>query len=231
MLGEDGLNFLSYRSVQIIDEPSNHGLAQLHQLRGRVGRGAVQGIAWLLFKGSQINEKLKTLEEFSGKNCGRLHTFAQTLLHLLESEYCITAWTDLGAGFQIAKKDLAMRGMGTVLGLEQSGKACGIEPADYARLLAEEISLAKQTEIEVLPPLPEVATTEIFLPVESLIPADYIKDDELRFETYFQLARSETTEELGRATARVARIWGSSMPLKMQQHIFLLEAKVMKRGE
>lgn len=74
--------------------------------------------------------------------------------------------------------------------------------------------LAKQTDTEVLPPLPVIVTAKMFLPIYSLTPADYTEDDELRLESYFQLARSKRTKELSQITERVVQIRGSSLPLK-----------------
>mmetsp|Transcript_13473 Transcript_13473/g.53998 ORF Transcript_13473/g.53998 Transcript_13473/m.53998 type:complete len:404 (+) Transcript_13473:2704-3915(+) len=196
---ETGIDMPQVNTI-VIDEPALLGLAQLHQLRGRVGRGELQGYAWLLYEGSRntVNERLRILEQYSG----------------------------LGAGFEVAQKDLELRGMGSVLGVEQSGKATTMEPADFARMLAEEISLAKQPELRVLPPLPEVAVTEIFLPVDSHIPRDYVTDDHLRLEVYFQLANADNEDDLQELTERIGKLWGTPMPLKMVQFINLIEMKI-----
>ncbi|KAJ8901295.1 hypothetical protein NDN08_007143 [Rhodosorus marinus] len=196
---ETGIDMPQVNTI-VIDEPALLGLAQLHQLRGRVGRSELQGYAWLLYEGSRntVNERLRILEQYSG----------------------------LGAGFEVAQKDLELRGMGSVLGIEQSGKATTMEPADFARMLAEEISLAKQPELRVLPPLPQVAATEIFLPVDSHIPRDYITDDHLRLEIYFQLANAENEADLQELAERIGKLWGTPMPLKMVQFINLIEMKI-----
>eukprot|EP00188_Purpureofilum_apyrenoidigerum_P001990 Plantae.Rhodophyta-Purpureofilum_apyrenoidigerum.ctg2168.p1 GENE.Plantae.Rhodophyta-Purpureofilum_apyrenoidigerum.ctg2168~~Plantae.Rhodophyta-Purpureofilum_apyrenoidigerum.ctg2168.p1 ORF type:complete len:269 (+),score=49.06 Plantae.Rhodophyta-Purpureofilum_apyrenoidigerum.ctg2168:123-809(+) len=120
--------------------------------------------------------------------------------------------------------------MGTVLGIEQSGRRCAIEPEDYARILAEEITLAKQHKLDVLPPLPRVDTTEIFLPVNAHIPKEYIADDELRLEAYFELNAASNTEELEKCSLRLKKTWGSPVPLLMVQFISLLETKLIAKS-
>mmetsp|Transcript_8416 Transcript_8416/g.25282 ORF Transcript_8416/g.25282 Transcript_8416/m.25282 type:complete len:775 (+) Transcript_8416:50-2374(+) len=200
---ENGIDMPHVNTI-LIDEASCLGLAQLHQLRGRVGRSQEQAYAWLLYSGpaAAVSDRLKILERHS----------------------------ELGSGFEVAKKDLELRGMGTVLGIEQSGRANAIEPEDYARILAEEITLAKQHTLEVLPPLPEVQTTEIFLPVDSHIPRDYITDDELRLEAYFQLNSANSVAQLEQCSSRLKRVWGSPMPMLMGQFLFLLEVKLLAKS-
>jgi transcription-repair coupling factor (superfamily II helicase) len=96
------------------------GMAQLHQLRGRVGRCDLQAYAWMLFTerpsgdSTPGNDRLRALERFSG----------------------------LGAGFAIAQRDMEMRGVGTVLGVEQHGNS-SMDVEEYSKMLIEELEAAK----------------------------------------------------------------------------------------
>lgn len=115
---ENGVNFLSANTIIIID-PEDFGLASLHQLRGRVGRRGDQGYCYL--------------------------TYRKPLLSAEEKERLITIANNnhLGAGFEIAMRDMEIRGAGDILGIKQSGKSKDVGLPLYFRMLEEKIAELK----------------------------------------------------------------------------------------
>ncbi len=163
---ETGLD-ISNANTLIVDNAGKFGLSQLHQLRGRVGRGHDRAYAYFLYDPS------KPMTEQSHE---RLVTIAQH--------------TALGSGFDVAMKDLELRGTGNLLGDEQSGHIEGVGFDLYVRMVTNAIEEYKEPE-RVEP----VAVT-IDLPVEASIPVDYIDSDKLRLEAYRKLAEARTDEDL-----------------------------------
>ena len=135
------------------------GLSQLHQIRGRVGRGRERGYAYFLYPPD------KPLTEAAHD---RLATMA--------------AHTDLGAGIAIAMKDLEIRGAGNLLGGEQSGHIADVGFDLYIRLVGEAVSDFRGEDTE-----PE-ADMRIELPVDAHLPTDYVESERLRLEMYKRLA-------------------------------------------
>ena len=143
------------------------GLSQLHQLRGRVGRGRERGYAYFFYPGE------KPLTETAHD---RLATMA--------------AHTDLGAGMAIAMKDLEIRGAGNLLGGEQSGHIADVGFDLYLRLVGEAVADYRGTTPE---PEPEM---KIELPVEAHLPGDYVESERLRLEMYKRLASVRSDADL-----------------------------------
>jgi transcription-repair coupling factor (superfamily II helicase) len=137
------------------------GLSQLYQLRGRVGRSSEQAYAYLLT--SPFNE----IKEVSLK---RLRALQQ--------------YTDLGSGFQIAMRDLEIRGAGNILGADQHGHIAAVGFDLYCRLLKEEIDRMRGKE-----PEPSTIETKIDLPVNAYIPTEYIAESAVRVALYQQCSR------------------------------------------
>jgi len=160
---EAGLDISSANTL-LIERADLMGLSQLHQLRGRVGRGRERGYAYFLYPAE------KPLTETAHD---RLATMA--------------AHTDLGAGMAIALKDLEIRGAGNLLGGEQSGHIADVGFDLYIRLVGEAVADYRGDEAE---PEPEM---KIELPVAAHLPADYVESERLRLEMYKRLAavRSE----------------------------------------
>jgi transcription-repair coupling factor (superfamily II helicase) len=164
---ESGLD-ISTANTLIIDRADVMGLSQLHQLRGRVGRGRDRGYAYFFYPPDK--EMTQTAHD-------RLATMA--------------AHADLGAGLQIAMKDLEIRGAGNLLGAEQSGHIADVGFDLYLRLVGEAVAEFKGDATE---PEPE---TRIELPVDAHLPEDYIGSERLRLEMYKRIA--EVTDENGLA--------------------------------
>jgi transcription-repair coupling factor (superfamily II helicase) len=205
----------------IIDDATNYGLAQLYQLRGRVGRSAQRAYAYLFFKPE-----------------GRMTADAQERLQAIQEA------TELGAGFRIAMRDLEIRGAGNLLGAEQSGHIAAVGFDLYSRLLEQavrtmkaklveanfrpatkdegrkindEIDDRRQTEDESTPAVedkpssiahrpssgrqPTIKVDEkvlisplvtLDLPIDAYLPADYIPDDRVRLAVYQHMAEAQT---------------------------------------
>lgn len=155
---ETGLDVTNANTL-IVDRAERYGLSQLHQLRGRVGRGRERGYAYLLYDpelpmGENAHDRLATL----------------------------AATTDLGGGTRIALKDLEMRGAGNLLGAEQAGHIQGVGFDLYLRMVGEAISLFRD---DVAPGQTEL---RLEIPVDARIPIDYIDSERLRLEMYQKLS-------------------------------------------
>ncbi|HQA77356.1 MAG TPA: transcription-repair coupling factor [Propionicimonas sp.] len=155
---EAGLD-ISTANTLLIERADLLGLSQLHQLRGRVGRGRERGYAYFLYPPE------KPLTETAHD---RLATMA--------------AHTDLGAGMAIAMKDLEIRGAGNLLGGEQSGHIAEVGFDLYIRLVGEAVAEFRGEDTE---PEPEM---KIELPVDAHLPGDYVSSERLRLEMYKRLA-------------------------------------------
>jgi transcription-repair coupling factor (superfamily II helicase) len=155
---ETGLDISNANTI-IIDRADKYGLSQLHQLRGRVGRGRERAYAYFLY------DPAKPLSETAHD---RLSTIA--------------ANNELGGGMQIALKDLEIRGAGNLLGAEQAGHIAGVGFDLYLRMIGEAVSAFRgdvaegQTELR------------LELPVDAHIPDDYVDSERLRLEAYQKLS-------------------------------------------
>ena len=167
---ENGLDIPTVNTI-IVDNAENLGLAQMHQLRGRVGRSALQAFAYFFHSPSKI-----ITEE------------AQHRLHAIYN------YAYLGAGYEIAQSDLRLRGAGNLLGESQSGLARQVGFEYYCELLARSISDVKALdEVEIIewedrPHPSERPGTQLDLPLPSFIPEDYISDPVLRLDVLRDLA-------------------------------------------
>lgn len=201
---ENGINLPKVNTL-IVEDAGRFGLAQLHQLRGRVGRCNLQAYAWLLFTHSP----------------GGVQTEASKRMAALEKH------SQLGAGFIIAQKDMEMRGVGTVLGIEQHGNN-SVNAEEYAEMLAEELAFARTGEPVPLS-LPKADRCEVFLPVASYIPRDYISDPELKMIAYSSMSSAQTIEELKSVTAMLQSKFGN-MPTSVRLHLSVLEVKLLAKS-
>ncbi|WP_043628863.1 transcription-repair coupling factor [Nonomuraea candida] len=186
---ESGLDVPNANTL-IVDRADNYGLSQLHQLRGRVGRGRERGYAYFLYPPE------KPLTETAHE---RLATISQH--------------TEMGAGMYVAMKDLEIRGAGNVLGAEQSGFIAGVGFDLYVRLMAEAVQeqKAKLSGGEVRE---EQHDVKVELPINAHIPHDYVTSERLRLEAYKRIAaiaaesdisevREELTDRYGKPPAEV----------------------------
>ncbi|MDR2113914.1 MAG: transcription-repair coupling factor [Bifidobacteriaceae bacterium] len=163
---ETGLDIANANTL-IVSGAEKFGLSQLHQLRGRVGRGKERAYAYFLYDAG------RSLTETAHD---RLSTIASQ--------------SELGAGMQVALKDLEIRGAGNLLGGEQSGHIAGVGFDLYLRMIGEAVAAAKGLE----QPTPVEVTIE--LPVNAHIPHSYVDGDRLRLEAYTKLSQATSDQDL-----------------------------------
>ncbi len=163
---ESGLD-VSNANTMVIERADTLGLSQLHQLRGRVGRGRERAYAYFLYP--QDKPLTETAHE-------RLATLAQH--------------SDLGGGMAIAMKDLEIRGAGNLLGGEQSGHIADVGFDLYVRLVGEAVAEFRGDAD------PEPVETKIELPIDAHLPHDYVPSERLRLEMYKRLAEVRADEDV-----------------------------------
>ncbi|WP_104523842.1 transcription-repair coupling factor [Blastococcus atacamensis] len=167
---ESGLDIPNANTL-IVDRADTFGLSQLHQIRGRVGRGRERAYAYFTYDPS------RTLTETS---VDRLTTIANN--------------TDLGAGMAVAMKDLEIRGSGNLLGGEQSGHIAGVGFDLYVRLVGEAVAdYRAQVTGEEAPAEP--VEVRVDLPVDAHLPHDYVPGERLRMEAYRKVAAISDEEQ------------------------------------
>ncbi|MEZ6107378.1 MAG: transcription-repair coupling factor [Pirellulaceae bacterium] len=164
---ESGLDIPNANTI-FIDEADRYGLADLHQLRGRVGRYKHQAYAYLLIDPRKhVNptaaKRLRAIEEYS----------------------------QMGAGFAIAMRDLEIRGAGNLLGTEQSGHIAAVGYELYCQLLERAVRSLRQ-----MPPKLSLHV-DIDLPHQAFLPPDYVTDPRQRIDLYRRLTRVESYDQLG----------------------------------
>jgi transcription-repair coupling factor (superfamily II helicase) len=164
---ENGLD-ISNANTLIVERSDTLGLSQLHQLRGRVGRGRERGYAYFLFPPE--HPLTETAHD-------RLATIAQH--------------SELGAGAAVAMKDLEIRGAGNILGAEQSGHIAGVGFDLYIRLVGEAVAaFRKQAGAGEGEEAEQLAEVRIDLPVDAHVPHDYVTGERLRLEVYRKIAEA-----------------------------------------
>jgi transcription-repair coupling factor (superfamily II helicase) len=175
---ESGLD-IPNANTMLINDADRFGLAELHQLRGRVGRYKHRAYAYMLLPASRpitpiAARRLKAIEEYS----------------------------HLGAGFRIALRDLEIRGAGNILGAEQSGHIQMVGYQMYCELLANAVRQMKGEPVETIP------TTTIDLGFTAYIPKSYIPADRSRLDVYRRIAVAKTTDELKHLESELADVYG-----------------------
>ena len=165
---ESGTDIPNVNTMIVLDA-DRFGLAQLHQLRGRVGRSGRMAYAYLMYR------KDKTLSEVAEKRLRAIKEF-----------------TEFGSGFKIAMKDLELRGAGNLLGTEQSGHMMNVGYELYCKMLEEAVEAARGRD--VIPPAEETAFS---LSIPALIPEWYIENEVLRLQMYKKIAMIENDDDEG----------------------------------
>jgi transcription-repair coupling factor (superfamily II helicase) len=162
---ENGIDIPTVNTM-LVHRADRFGLSQLYQLRGRVGRSRELGYCYLLVAGDEAlagdaRKRLEALREF----------------------------TELGAGFRIAARDLEIRGAGNLLGAEQSGHIADVGIETYLKMLEDTVRELRGEAVE------EGPSTALDLPVPMSIPRSYISDENLRMEIYRKLAAADVPRE------------------------------------
>ncbi len=170
---ESGLDIPNVNTI-IINQADKLGLGQLYQLRGRVGRGAHRAYAYLLYdRRARLTETAKQ----------RLQTIFEA--------------TELGAGFQIALRDLEIRGAGNLLGAEQSGFMAAVGFDLYVKLLSGAVERMRSLmRGEIPPPERDGADVSIDLPISAHLPPAYVPDINQRLALYQRLSAAADPQEV-----------------------------------
>ena len=197
---ESGLDIPNANTI-IIDRADTLGLAQLYQLRGRVGRSSRRAYAYLLYRRRE-----------------RLSDEARKRLQAIFNA------SELGAGFQIALSDLEIRGAGNILGGEQSGHMAAVGFDLYSRLLAEAVESRKAT-LEGRAPIVEAPHAVVDLPVEAHLPNEYVPDEAQKLELYRRLARARSAGDLAAFRQEVLDRYGP-MPTPVVRLVEVAELRL-----
>jgi len=205
---ESGLDIPNANTL-IVDRADRFGLAQLYQLRGRVGRAAIQGFTYFFHSAGQraTEEALQRLE-------------------------IIAEHSQLGAGYAIAMRDLEMRGAGDILGTRQHGYIASVGFHLYTRLLSSAVRrMRHEMGHELILPEEISKTTElppaaIDLPLSAVIPDDYIADRELRLQLYRRLADLRSLDELDTIDAELSDRFGPT-PNAVLNLLYQIKVKII----
>src|SRR5437016_4675680 len=197
---ESGLDIPNANTIMVVDA-HRMGLAQLYQLRGRVGRAGQRAYAYFLYN------PLRSHTENADK---RLDVISE--LH------------DLGSGFKLALKDLEIRGAGNLLGTEQHGAIAAVGLELYNTMLREAVESQKTgTPVE----MPAGLTLD--LPIEHFLPREYVPDEKLRLQVYHDLAAVEDEQGLEAAERNLADRFGKP-PAPVRNLLYALRVKLMARA-
>jgi transcription-repair coupling factor (superfamily II helicase) len=212
---ESGIDIPSVNTI-IIHRADRFGLAELYQLRGRVGRSNVQAYAYLL------TPPLTALPK-------------QTLRRL----QAIQEFTELGSGFNLAMRDLEIRGAGNLLGAEQSGMIMEMGFELYQRIVEEAVRELKEEEFKELTENKKgdgqkdsiagrepIAETIIETDIEALIPDIYVESDAERLDIYRRLYRATTLQDIDTLRAELKDRFGE-YPAEVENLFLMLEMKIV----
>ena len=196
---ESGLDIPRVNTI-LIEDAHRFGLAQLYQLRGRVGRAGIQAHAWLFYPKQRelsdaARQRLRAIQEF----------------------------TQLGSGYQLAMRDMEIRGVGNLLGAEQSGQMEAIGFDLYMEMLEEAIREIRGQEI------PKVDDTQIDLNLTAFIPADYIPDLDQKMSAYRAVAAAKGKQELSMIAAEWSDRFGT-IPKSANQLLRVMELKQLAKN-
>jgi transcription-repair coupling factor (superfamily II helicase) len=202
---ESGLDIPNVNTI-IVERSDRFGLAQLYQLRGRVGRSGRRAYAYFLYdpRRSLTEEADKRLDVISG-------------LH------------ELGQGFKIALRDLEIRGAGNLLGTEQHGAIAAVGFEMYLQMLQSAVSkLRTGHEETAVADVLSTAEMNLDLPLDHFIPRSYIRDEKLRLGAYRQLANAEDEQELESMLRSLKDRYGTA-PAQLDNLAYSLRVKL--RGQ
>lgn len=190
-----------HTNTLIIEDSQRLGLAQMYQLKGRVGRSSLQAYAYFMFP-----EHMSLTEEATARLTA------------------INEHQDLGSGMRIAMRDLEIRGAGSMLGAEQSGNMSAVGFDLFAQMLAEAVNATREGRVEksdLLPPVLSDITVNV--PAHTYIPEEYIPDADERVMLYRQVASAYEVEEVDRLR-EATRARHPEMPAATEN--FFMKARV-----
>ncbi|MBD2693151.1 transcription-repair coupling factor [Anabaena catenula] len=196
---ESGLDIPRVNTI-LIEDAHRFGLSQLYQLRGRVGRAGIQAHAWLFYPKQRelsdaARQRLRAIQEF----------------------------TQLGSGYQLAMRDMEIRGVGNLLGAEQSGQMDAIGFDLYMEMLEEAIREIRGQEI------PKVEDTQVDLNLTAFIPSTYITDLDQKMSAYRAVATAKSKYELKLIAAEWTDRYGT-IPVPANQLLRVMELKQLAKN-
>lgn len=198
---ENGID-LANANTLIVSRAEKFGLAQLYQLRGRVGRGRTQAYAFFLYHGQKLALEAKK----------RLRAIVEA--------------NELGSGFQIAMRDLEIRGAGEVLGVNQAGAIKNVGVSHFMRMLNKTVDQMRRGEITEEVEETENITVEI--PLSAYIPGQFIPNTAEKIRVYQELASAETKEQLDEMR-RDLRLDFGVLPLEVENLCHVIHLKMLLR--
>ncbi|TGE34134.1 transcription-repair coupling factor [Desulfosporosinus sp. Sb-LF] len=184
---ETGLDLPNVNTL-IIDEADRFGLSQLYQLRGRIGRSNRKAFAYLLYKPQKV------LTEIAEKRLAAIREF-----------------TEFGAGFKIAMRDLEIRGAGNLIGAQQHGHLSAVGFELYSQMLKEAVQELRGEKVE------EVIEPSIELQVDAFLPNSYVADGQIKASLYQRLAMVGDEEQLGEMVDELVDRFGT--PTREVEHL------------
>lgn len=196
---ESGLDIPRVNTI-IVENAEFFGLSQLYQLRGRVGRAGIQAHAWLFYRNAA------TLSDDARKRLRAIQEFTQ-----------------LGSGYQLAMRDMEIRGVGNLLGTQQSGQLNAVGFDLYMEMLQEAIAEIRGQEI------PSVDDTQIDLNITAMVPQQYIADADQKMAAYRQVASAASRTEL----QLIALDWGDrygQLPPPVEALLRVMELKLVAKS-
>ncbi|MFP4370165.1 MAG: transcription-repair coupling factor, partial [Candidatus Kapaibacterium sp.] len=204
---ESGLD-IPNANTMIINRANNFGLAELYQLRGRVGRSNQQAYCYLV---------IPPVAKLSTKSMQRLQA--------------IEEFTDLGSGFQLAMRDMEIRGAGNLLGAEQSGYIIDIGFEMFQKVLDEAVEELHREEFSSIfkevkkEPIFENEDVSIELNTDALLPESYIQNETDRFMFYRRLYKVRNNSELEEVTSEIIDRFGK-MPEQAKELVFAVKTRI-----
>lgn len=181
---ESGLDIPNANTL-IVDRSDRFGLAQLYQLRGRVGRGAARAYAYFLY------DKVSGMTEEARR---RLEAIREA--------------NDLGMGYSIAMRDLEIRGAGDLLGMRQSGHISAVGFDLYTKLLQRAVGELRSIRDGTAPPPMALSGVNIDLPLEAYIPSDYVGAEGLRLQLYRRMGNITSAIDIDALAQELADRFG-----------------------
>jgi len=209
---ESGLDIANANTV-IIDQADRLGLAQLYQIRGRVGRSNRVAYAYLTY------DKEKTISEVAEKRLSAIREF-----------------TELGAGYKIALRDLEIRGAGNLLGAEQHGQIAAIGFDLYCKMLEDEVRLrrlqyGKEEGTDAAETVEDTEPVTIDLHVKAFIPASYVQDEGTKIGFYQRINHASDKEDIEDLREELVDRFGDiPEPLENLLHIGAIKTMAKRAG-
>lgn len=199
---ESGIDMPNVNTL-IVDRADWFGMAQLYQIRGRVGRSATQAFAYFFHAGTkklteEARERLETLAEY----------------------------TELGSGFQVSVRDLELRGAGDILSTKQTGQVATVGLQLYTQLLQQAVSELKGEENDTPIPSSEQDRVIIDLPIAAYIPEDWISEMALRLQLYRRIASLRTLDEVEQMGRELRDRFGV-LPKAVDGLLYQIQVKLM----